>query len=159
MSNYSVTVSEEEFQLAKTDLSTLDVHRIDSSIFHVLKENLAFDVRLVKADFAGQKLTLSVNGNVYDVEIKDENDLMVEQMGLLTNASQRVQHIVSPMPGLIIDILVEPGQTIEEGTPLLILSAMKMENQILAHGSGTVKAIAVAVGDAVDKAQLVIEME
>ncbi|MGB6152420.1 MAG: biotin/lipoyl-containing protein [Pricia sp.] len=159
MSNYSVRVSEEEFQLVKSDVSVLDVHRINASELHVLKNNMAYDVRLLKANFAGRTITLSVNGNVYDVEIKDEDDLMVQKMGLLTNASQRLQDIKAPMPGLIIDILVEPGQSIEEGTPLFILSAMKMENQILSQGSGTVKALAVAVGDPVEKAQLVIQME
>lgn len=159
MNNYTIRVSEEEFQFGKTDVTTLDVHRINQSDFHVLKNNTAFDVRLIKADFAERMLTLSVNGNVYEVEINDEYDQMVQQMGLLSNAAQRVQHIIAPMPGLIIDILTKPGQAIEEGTPLLILSAMKMENQILSQNSGIVKAIAVEVGDAVDKGQLIIEME
>ena len=63
------------------------------------------------------------------------------------------------MPGLIMSVLVKVGQEIEAGTPLLVLSAMKMENQILAQGAGTIKSIEVNVGDAVDKGQLIIEME
>ncbi|HEA21871.1 MAG TPA: biotin/lipoyl-binding protein [Pricia antarctica] len=159
MSSYSVKVDEEEFQLQNTDLGALDIDHIKGSDFHVLKNNSAFNVRLIESNFESQKLSLSVNGNVYHVEINDENDQMVQQMGLLTNTSQDVQDVKAPMPGLIIEILVEPGQTVEEGTPLLILSAMKMENQILARDSGKIKAIAVSVGDAVEKSQLVIEME
>jgi biotin carboxyl carrier protein len=55
--------------------------------------------------------------------------------------------------------MAEVGQTVEKGTPLLILEAMKMENVIKALGEGIVKAIKVEKGQAVDKGQLLIEME
>ena len=80
-------------------------------------------------------------------------------MGLLTNTSQKVRDIKAPMPGLIISVMVQEGQEITEGTPLLVLSAMKMENQILSQGSGVIKSIAIAAGDAVEKGQVIIEME
>ncbi|MEM1216899.1 MAG: biotin/lipoyl-containing protein, partial [Bacteroidota bacterium] len=67
--------------------------------------------------------------------------------------------VLAPMPGLILDVLVAAGQAVEKGTPLVILEAMKMENVLKAAGPGTVKAIAVQQGAAVDKKQLLIEME
>ena len=63
------------------------------------------------------------------------------------------------MPGLIVDVMVEVGQEIAEGTPLLVLSAMKMENIILSQGDGVVKSVEVQKNDAVEKGQLIIEME
>ena len=63
------------------------------------------------------------------------------------------------MPGLVLSILVEPGQAVQKGDVLLILEAMKMENVLKAAGDGTVKNIAVAKGAAVDKGQLLLEME
>ena len=53
--------------------------------------------------------------------------------------------IVSPMPGKIIEIMVEVGDVVEEDQELMILEAMKMENVIPATGSGTVKEIKVAI--------------
>jgi len=63
------------------------------------------------------------------------------------------------MPGLIVDVMVKEGQEISEGTPLLVLSAMKMENIILSQGEGVVKSIEVNKDDTVEKGQLIIEME
>ncbi len=57
--------------------------------------------------------------------------------------------IVAPMQGTIVKVLVEVGQEVEVGTGLLVLEAMKMENQINAETSGTVKEIKVAAGDTV----------
>ena len=51
------------------------------------------------------------------------------------------------------------GQKVESGTPLIVLSAMKMENIITSQGEGIIKSINVEVNDAVDKGQLIIEME
>jgi biotin carboxyl carrier protein len=104
-------------------------------------------------------LGIEVNGNTYKVHIADGYDQMVEEMGLLVNTSQKVNEIKAPMPGLILDILVQVGQEITEGTPLLVLSAMKMENIILSQGDGVVKSIEVNKDDAVEKGQLIIEME
>ena len=80
-------------------------------------------------------------------------------MGLLAVSSQKINSIKAPMPGLIIDIIVAKGQEITAGTPLLVLSAMKMENIILSQGEGVVKSIEVKKNDTVEKGQLIIEME
>jgi len=66
---------------------------------------------------------------------------------------------MAPMPGYIIDIMVNAGDPIEKGTPLFVLSAMKMENVILSDGKGIVKSIEAKIDDSVDKGQLIIEME
>ena len=63
------------------------------------------------------------------------------------------------MPGLIIEIAVVVGQTVKENDNLIILSAMKMENSFLSPRDGVIKSIAVSVGDAVEKNQLMIEFE
>jgi len=70
-----------------------------------------------------------------------------------------MDNVKAPMPGLVLDILVEPGQSVQKGDNLLILEAMKMENIIKASGSGVVKNIPVHKKDAVEKNQLLIEME
>jgi biotin carboxyl carrier protein len=116
-------------------------------------------VQVIAENLQERRLTIAVNGNTYVIKISDVYDQLVQKMGLLSNASQKAKNILAPMPGLIMDVMVQAGQEIEEGTPLLVLSAMKMENQILSQGGGTIKSIAVKVGDTVDKGQLIIEME
>jgi biotin carboxyl carrier protein len=159
MTHYLITINEEEILLKKSDVEALDSVTINESDLHVLHENQAYQVSVLQSDYLNKTLTVSVNGNSYDLKIEDEHDLQVKKMGLLAVSSQKVNSIKAPMPGLIVDILVKEGQEITEGTPLVVLSAMKMENIILAQGDGVVKAIEVKKEDAVEKGQLIMEME
>jgi biotin carboxyl carrier protein len=63
------------------------------------------------------------------------------------------------MPGKILRLLVEPGQYVEEGDPIGILEAMKMENELHASQSGVVHAVHVQPGDDVEKGQVLLEIE
>jgi biotin carboxyl carrier protein len=63
------------------------------------------------------------------------------------------------MPGKIIRVLVEPGQQVEEGEPVCVLEAMKMENELSAPRSGTVQAVHVKPGDDVEKDLVLVEIE
>ncbi|WP_291867044.1 acetyl-CoA carboxylase biotin carboxyl carrier protein subunit [Maribacter sp.] len=159
MANYLITVDKQEFKRNDTLVDTLDINKVNEKKFHLLKDNKAYNVELVKANYLTKEVTISINGNNYDVKIEDEYDQMVKQMGLLSNNLQKLNNIKAPMPGLIIDVMVEVGQQIEEGTPILVLSAMKMENIILSHGEGIVKSIAIGKDDTVEKGQIIIEVE
>ena len=59
--------------------------------------------------------------------------------------------LTAPMPGLIISVAVKVGDTVQEGDPVLVLEAMKMENSIPAPASGTIKAVYFGSGDSVNK--------
>jgi biotin carboxyl carrier protein len=159
MEKYLIKVNEAEFDLSKDDVAALDMQNLGVASFHVLKDNKSYDVQVIAENLQERRLTIAVNGNKYVIKISDQYDQLVQKMGLLSNTSQKAKNILAPMPGLIMDVMVQAGQEIVEGTPLLVLSAMKMENQILSQGGGTIKSIAIKVGDTVDKGQLIIEME
>ena len=63
------------------------------------------------------------------------------------------------MPGKIIRVMVEVGQQVEEGEPVCVLEAMKMENELYARQSGSVQAVHVKPGDDVEKNQVLVEIE
>jgi biotin carboxyl carrier protein len=84
---------------------------------------------------------------------------LIAEMGFEKGKSKHINSIKAPMPGLILEISVEVGQSVKENDNLIILSAMKMENSFLSPRDGVIKSIAVKVGDAVDKGQLMIEFE
>ncbi len=159
MTDYLVTVDQEEIRVSKTAVDTLDIIEVDSSNFHVLHNNQKYLIRLPPSNVLKKTFSIAVNGNNYDVTIADAFDQRVKKMGLLATSSLKVNSVKAPMPGLIVDVMVEVGQSVSEGTPLLVLSAMKMENIILSQGAGTVKSIAVKKEDSVEKGQLIIEME
>jgi biotin carboxyl carrier protein len=85
---------------------------------------------------------------------------MLDKMGMSATSDEKMDNVKAPMPGLVLDILVEAGQSVNKGDNLLILEAMKMENIIKASGNGVVKNININKKDAVEKNQLLmIEME
>ena len=63
------------------------------------------------------------------------------------------------MPGLVLELLTKEGQSVSEGDTLLVLEAMKMENEIKSPTAGTVSRISVEDGEAVQKGQLLIELD
>ena len=63
------------------------------------------------------------------------------------------------MPGKVLQVLVQPGDAVEEGQALLVLEAMKMENMIKAVAAGTVAEVPIAEGEAVEKGALLVGFE
>jgi len=68
------------------------------------------------------------------------------------------ERVVAPMPGRIVRVAVAVGDQVERGAPLVIVEAMKMENELYASGPGTVTSIAVAQGATVEAGQLLCEI-
>lgn len=69
----------------------------------------------------------------------------------------RLSRMKSPMPGVIVEVRVTPGQEVERGQVLLILEAMKMQNEIRAEGAGRIKAVKVSAGTTVAAGALLLE--
>jgi pyruvate carboxylase subunit B len=73
--------------------------------------------------------------------------------------ASREGHVTSSMPGTIVDILVKAGAKVKAGDPVLVIEAMKMENEVPAPVAGTVKAVNVAKGDSVNPDEALVEIE
>lgn len=158
--SYRVKVDESfDFQLSETSVSSLDVHQTNDLSFHVLQGDHSHHVQIIKADFNDRKYLVKVNGNEYETAIHTPLDELIGKMGFAVNGSKNVDSIEAPMPGLILDIMVEEGQEVKEDDQLLILEAMKMENIITSPRNGTIKKVTVKQGDAVDKKQLLIQFQ
>jgi biotin carboxyl carrier protein len=161
MSNtYKLSVNHANtYDLTESDLKNLDAVSVEKDKFHVLKNHIPYKAEIVSADFLAKKYTIRVNNNIYEVAIEDTLDILIKSMGIERGRTKVVNAIKAPMPGLILEINVEVGQTVKENDPLLILEAMKMENSFLSPRDGVIKSIAVEKGHAVDKGQLLIEFE
>lgn len=158
--SYKLSVNNtSSFDLNESDLKNLDALSVENNKFHVLKDHKPYKAAIVSADFIAKKYTIKVNNNTYEVAIADALDMLIKSMGIERGRTKVVNAIKAPMPGLILEISVEVGQTVKENDPLLILEAMKMENSFLSPRDGIIKSIAVEIGHAVDKGQLLIEFE
>ena len=156
---YVVSVNNVKIELSPDEIRKLDLIENGINAFHLIDENQSYLVNIDQVNFSRKKATLSVNGNRYDISIADTLDQLVKEMGLLNSVVQKVNEIYAPMPGLIIDILISEGQKVKKGTPLVVLSAMKMENVLLSEGEGIVKSVKVKKNIAVEKGQMIIAME
>jgi biotin carboxyl carrier protein len=155
----AVRVNEFNFLLAPDDLAKTDFIRISDHSFHLIKDNRSAKVTLLESDASAKKLRMEVEGDTFDVEIKDELAQMLDQLGFSAVSTRQIKEIKAPMPGLVLDIHVEAGQEVAEGDKILILEAMKMENSLLIHTNARIKTVLVKKGQAVDKNQVLIELE
>lgn len=162
---YSAHVNNQVFEIATSaDGFTVngkavawDLASIQAGYFHVLLNDRSYRAEIVEMDQAVKSFTVKVNGKQYPVFLKDKFDLLLEKMGMNTNASARVNHVRAPMPGLIIDLKVKNGDVVKAGDPLLILEAMKMENIIKAPADAVVRSVKVSLREGVEKNQVLIE--
>jgi biotin carboxyl carrier protein len=149
----------DQFSFSPEQLAAADIVAEAGGHFHILLNGQALRAELVSADYQSKTFAIKINGSEYRVHLADRYDQMVERLGLGAVKTVAARDIKAPMPGLVIDVLVGPGDAVVKDTPLLILEAMKMENVIKAPGEGVVKAIKVSKGAAVEKNTLLIEMQ
>jgi len=84
----------------------------------------------------------------------------VEAIGAVASAQGRGASVVTaPIPGKVVAVTVKPGDEVEPGRPLVVLEAMKMENELTADQAGRVAAVRVAPGDTVEAGAVLIELE
>lgn len=149
--------SADEVEFEKEAIHDLDVLKVDDNIFQLMLNNKNYTIKLL--DKTGHKsFKVQINSRVYNIELKDHLDLMVDRLGLTKVAAQKINEIKAPMPGLVIDVLVKEGQSIQKGDSLVILEAMKMENVIKAAGDGIIEVINVGKGQAVEKNQVLLKL-
>ncbi len=158
--DYKVKVNKSlAITLTQEELSTTDSIEVSKNKFHILQNNQPFQAEIISSDFSSKSYTVKLNNNTYKVKIQSELDLLIKEMGFSLGKSKTVAEIKAPMPGLILDIAVKVGQEVQENDSLLVLEAMKMENNITSPRNGIIKSININKGDAVDKGTLLIEFE
>lgn len=158
MAKYLVRIGDHEHPVSADALHTLDLIETGHREFHLLRDEVTYHCTVEALDPVRKTATVVVNGQRHELQFADEVDQMVARMGLSAVTATASKDVFAPMPGLVLDILVEPGQEIEAGTPLVILEAMKMENVLKAESDGTVERIEVNRGDAVEKRQLLVTL-
>lgn len=130
-----------------------------NGLVSILYNGKSYTAVVENTDRKAKEISLRVNGQLYKMGIKEPIDLLLSNMGLDLKAMQKAEPIKAPMPGMVLKILVSPGQQINKGDGLVILEAMKMENILKATGSATVKAVKVSERTAVEKGTVLIELE
>ena len=134
------------------------VERTGSASFRASTGGREHRVQVMKDDPDGP-VRVRIAGRTYTVEVQDERQLLMASLGIGTGAGTVAPELKAPMPGLVLKVLVEPGQQVAKGDPVIVLEAMKMENVIKAPGDARVDTITVGNGTAVEKGQLLLTFE
>jgi pyruvate carboxylase subunit B len=105
------------------------------------------------------RYALSIAGHRFEAEALDDRARAIKAMAAATGAAASgPAPLRAPMPGLIVRVHVAPGDRVAAGDPLIVMEAMKMENELRAPAGGTVRAIPVSAGMAVEKGTLLVEL-
>jgi len=110
----------------------------------------------VAAAGSGGHWTLLDRGEPVEVEVLDERTRHIRSLVGAGKSQAGSGAIKAPMPGLVVKVLVEPGAAVSAGQGLVVLEAMKMENEIKAAAAGVVEAVSVRPGQAVEKGAVLL---
>jgi biotin carboxyl carrier protein len=158
--SYKVSVDQQfAFELDKNQIDAADILLVAPNQYHGISDFRSVNATVISSHFNEKKYVVQIQGTDFEVRIKDDLDALIDEMGFSISATKQVNEIKAPMPGLILDIAIEIGQSVDENQMLLILEAMKMENTLLSPRSGIIKSIEVNKGQAVEKGQILITFE
>jgi biotin carboxyl carrier protein len=167
---YTVNVLDKDYQISinkneKNKLIVdgkevvLDILSSKKDSLHLLYNNKSYNIEIVDIDRDSNIVKLNINGVNYSSTVNSEIDLMLKKLGLDKLATKKINEVKAPMPGMVLDVLVDVGQQVNVGDTILILEAMKMENNIKSPTTGKVIEIKVNKGNAVEKNQILVVFE
>ena len=138
-----------------TGESTVDLVRTGPSAFSLVRHGRSHRVLVLKEDRENGSVRLRIGAHTYTVQLQDDRTRLMQTLGL-NKATTKVKELKAPMPGMVLNILVKPGDTVKKGDPILVLQAMKMENLLKAPGDASIASIHAEKGKAVEKGQLLV---
>lgn len=128
----------------------------ESSLFSLIVDNRSYQLFIEEATGG---YSVSVEGDKHFVELEDEKARFIRSLTKSDEKEKSLTEIKAPMPGLIVSVTVSEGQKIKKGERLIIIEAMKMENEIRANGDGTVKKVLVKEKESVEKDGVLLVLE
>lgn len=144
-----VKISENSEILVNGRMHHYELIRINNSSYKLLIDQKIYDISSVKIN--SDKFIVSLEGYTYEALVRttlqERATKVIEQQG----SAHHIREIKAPMPGMILKIKKKPGEKINLGESIIILEAMKMENDIKSPVSGVIKDIFISEGTAVEK--------
>jgi biotin carboxyl carrier protein len=163
MHRHVVTIGEKEYRveqngegLVRVDGRTCEVESIGRQEYVVRFDGQA--VRIVAADTADGPAVL-VHGHVLTPQAMTEREVLMQRYGARGESTQDAKEVRAPMPALVVRIEVQPGQKVRKGDGLIVLEAMKMENEVKSPRDGTVHEVCAQQGKSVEKNEVLLRFQ
>lgn len=167
--HYVALIQGEERQVEVTEISpgnfrveidgrsfTVDAAILSDSHSSILLDGACYDVQF---DGTGAERQVLVDGKVHDIEVLDLRTVRLRKAQASTASHDGPAEVSSPMPGKVVEILVNEGDTVKAGQGLIIVEAMKMENELKSPKDGIVASIKAEAGAAVDGGAVLCTVE
>jgi len=135
---------------------SIDIAAKGNGEFNVIREDKSYRAQVLQFDPISKSINIIVEGHKFSLQVKDRYDLLLEKLGLDDLNTAKAKDLISPMPGLVLQILVKPGDTVQKGDALIILEAMKMENILKAGADNVIDECYVKQGDSAEKNEVLI---
>lgn len=129
------------------------VKKVEPGVYSVLLDGKSYEVRLIEA---AQGLTAEIGAVRFPVEVQDPRDTSRRSRASIGSGRQNV---AAPMPGKVIRVLVKAGDSVEAGQGLIVVEAMKMQNEMKATRPGRVIEVRAAAGDTVGAGDTLVILE
>ncbi|MFW5821013.1 MAG: acetyl-CoA carboxylase biotin carboxyl carrier protein subunit [Bacteroidota bacterium] len=124
---------------------------------YIVYKNKKYHVEILEKN--QNKYIVMVNGVWHSFSIETPISFKRRKTLSKNGSVSKVENVMAPMPGKVVDVMVEENGEIKEGEPILILEAMKMQNEIVSNVNGTIKKINIKNNDSVMKDEVMIEIE
>jgi pyruvate carboxylase subunit B len=155
----AVSVDGDRIQFENGPPAHADLSDIEGSPVRMVKIGTQVYRVVVKRRQGRGTYTLWVDGYRFETEALDERTRAIRDLSAARAGPTGPAPILAPMPGLIVRVNVKAGDEVEAGQGLVVMEAMKMENELRATGAGTVRSVEVAPGMAVEKGALLVALE
>lgn len=142
------------------DGSELEAHLVrvhHTPLYHLLVGGESWTVAAQQLEGVG-RWALGVGGERVEIEVLDERTRQIQSLTKAREAQAGGASVRAPMPGLVVRIEVSEGQRVEAGAALVVVEAMKMENELRAPRSAVVRTVHVAVGQAVERGAVLVTL-
>lgn len=165
---YFVTVGDQTFEIVLDGSGTIAVNGEPLSVdmrqsgrfdlFSLLVDNRSLEVVVEASGEGRNKYDVLVAGARYEVEVQDERTRRLASASRDLGAPAGKLAIKAPIPGLVVRVCAADGEDVQQGQPLIVLEAMKMENELRAPRDGRVQHVRVQAGDQVSLGQVLMTL-
>ena len=138
--------------IAGETVEGMAIQQTDRNRYTVLLPGMALPLAVVRN---GKRFDIAARGVRIQAEVRDERDRLRRKLPGAPGGPGKSE-VRAPMPALVVRVEVKPGEAVKAGQTLVVLEAMKMENDVRASAAGTVESVAVAPGKAVEKDQVLL---
>ncbi len=154
---FTIEIDGENTIIVDGERHTFDFMELGRHALH----SLLLDNRSIEALIERQQNEYHIvwHGSLYTTQVEDERTLRLATSATKFEVGAGEIHITAPMPGLIVEVAVQKGDSVHEGDNIVILESMKMQNELKAPRAGVISRVSVKAGDSVQQSQLLVTIK